>query len=163
MFNFLKSQNFWWWGLITIGLILPAFSLLLSGNGLLIFQRRPAVVQSLVEGKLLLSAMILAGFTALFAIVAVIMWMKTCHNEHQLLKDNKKLYKYLKSSDLQIRELREVDSALLQIATGNYGVCQDCDEPIEHQRLEAYPTAKRCHRCQVIYEQTHVQEGHPTL
>lgn len=65
--------------------------------------------------------------------------------------------------DRQIRELREIDAALLQIATGNYGVCEDCDEPIEQRRLEAYPTAKRCHRCQEIYEKTHIQEGHPTL
>ena len=33
--------------------------------------------------------------------------------------------------------------------------CIDCGQPIPFARLEAYPTAKRCLRCQQIREATH--------
>ncbi len=62
-----------------------------------------------------------------------------------------------------IRELREIDGALLRIARGLYGLCADCEAPIECPRLLAWPTAQRCHRCQEIYEKTHAHEGHASL
>jgi len=45
-------------------------------------------------------------------------------------------------------QLDEIDAALARIATGDYGLCIDCDEPIDLRRLEAYPAALRCARCQ---------------
>ncbi len=63
----------------------------------------------------------------------------------------------------RIREIRDIDAALLRLAQGTYGVCIECDDPIDFERLQAYPTAPRCHRCQAFYEKTHVQEGHPSL
>ena len=45
-------------------------------------------------------------------------------------------------------ELRDIDGALQRIATGTYGICIRCGEPIGRARLEAYPTAKRCLTCQ---------------
>jgi len=58
----------------------------------------------------------------------------------------------LASIDRHIHEIRDVDAALLRIAAGNYAVCTDCTAPIADERLHAYPTAKRCHRCQVKHE-----------
>lgn len=53
-----------------------------------------------------------------------------------------------------VGELRDIIAAERRIATGRYGVCIDCEEPIGYQRLEAYPTAKRCRPCQEIREKT---------
>lgn len=65
--------------------------------------------------------------------------------------------------DHHVEEIRDIDAALLRIASGSYGRCVDCTDVIEPARLDAYPTAKRCHRCQSRREQTHVQPRHPRL
>lgn len=65
--------------------------------------------------------------------------------------------------DRHVQEVRDVDAALLRIAAGTYGRCIECEEDIDAARLEAYPTAKRCHRCQSRHEQTHAQPGRPKL
>jgi len=49
-------------------------------------------------------------------------------------------------------ELREIDEALGRIATGSYGICLRCGQPIERARLEASPTAKRHAQCQEAHE-----------
>lgn len=54
--------------------------------------------------------------------------------------------------DRHVEAIRDIDAALLRIADGSYGVCADCEEPIEIDRLRAYPVAKRCKPCQVKYE-----------
>lgn len=54
--------------------------------------------------------------------------------------------------DKHIEEIREVDDALMRIAKRSYGVCSECGESIEEQRLLSNPAAKRCYRCQVAYE-----------
>ena len=54
--------------------------------------------------------------------------------------------------DRLVAEIRDIDAALLRIAEGGYGVCADCGEDIDVQRLDAWPTAKRCRSCQERYE-----------
>lgn len=51
-----------------------------------------------------------------------------------------------------IEELRDVQAALERIAGNTYGDCIDCAGPIAPERLDAYPTAKRCAQCQEVYE-----------
>jgi DnaK suppressor protein len=53
-----------------------------------------------------------------------------------------------------VREIRDIDAAQRRIANGSYGICLDCDESIVRERLEAYPTAKRCLKCQQKHERT---------
>ncbi len=65
--------------------------------------------------------------------------------------------------DRHVREMRELEAALLRIRQGTYGGCVDCNNPIAVERLEAYPTAKRCLPCQAVYERDYRQEGHPSL
>ena len=43
--------------------------------------------------------------------------------------------------------LRGIDAALRRIEDGSYGLCCDCDEPIDPRRLEFDPTALRCVDC----------------
>lgn len=49
-------------------------------------------------------------------------------------------------------ELADVEMALARMDVGSYGVCCDCGKDIGRRRLDAYPTAKRCHDCQEVYE-----------
>lgn len=57
---------------------------------------------------------------------------------------------FLNRNTLDIKLLREVNDALRRIAQGNYGVCQECDEPISSKRLDAVPWARYCVRCQEL-------------
>ena len=65
--------------------------------------------------------------------------------------------------DNHIREIREIDAALLRIAAGKYGVCRDCKSDVAVERLRAYPTARRCHRCEVVHEHNYVGKAGPSL
>ncbi len=58
-----------------------------------------------------------------------------------------------------IRELQELDAAMIRITEGSYGICTDCGDDIPMARLRAYPGAIRCITCQSIYERTH---SHPS-
>lgn len=69
----------------------------------------------------------------------------------------------LASIHRHVQEIRDIDAALLRIASGEYGRCTDCSVSIQLERLKAYPTAKRCRTCQVVFEKTHVQDTGSTL
>jgi DnaK suppressor protein len=43
--------------------------------------------------------------------------------------------------------LAEIDDALARAASGGYGLCADCGEPIGAERLAARPSANRCVHC----------------
>jgi len=57
--------------------------------------------------------------------------------------------------DMHIGELRDIESALRRMDVGAYGVCIDCDDDMEVDRLIAFPTAKRCLLCQENFERNH--------
>ena len=44
-------------------------------------------------------------------------------------------------------ELEEIDLALLRMAAGNYGICENCHKPISLERLEALPATRLCRIC----------------
>jgi RNA polymerase-binding protein DksA len=50
--------------------------------------------------------------------------------------------------DRCMMQLDEIAHAYERIATGDIGVCVDCDEPIDSARLDANPVAVRCTECQ---------------
>jgi RNA polymerase-binding transcription factor DksA len=57
--------------------------------------------------------------------------------------------------------LMEVDEARVRLTRGVYGICEDCDEPIDPDRLELIPEARRCVSCQEKHE--HEREAqHPS-
>ncbi len=47
----------------------------------------------------------------------------------------------------QRRELQEIDDALQRIASGDYGKCAGCGEPIPVERLRAVPMTQFCMEC----------------
>jgi len=65
--------------------------------------------------------------------------------------------------DRHVQELRDIEAALRRMVEGSYGECSDCGTGIEFKRLQVYPTAKRCVRCQEQREKTYVHEPTPTL
>ncbi len=43
-----------------------------------------------------------------------------------------------------LRRLKEVEHALYKLENGNYGICEELDEPIEIKRLEKMPWTRLC-------------------
>jgi DnaK suppressor protein len=60
---------------------------------------------------------------------------------------------------MHLQNARDLNAALDRIQTGVYGVCIDCGDDIGSKRLSAYPTAKRCIRCQHLHEKTFARES----
>jgi RNA polymerase-binding protein DksA len=52
----------------------------------------------------------------------------------------------------EVEELADVEAALNRITEDRYGVCRDCGDAIDPDRLQAWPTAKRCITCQARRE-----------
>lgn len=52
-------------------------------------------------------------------------------------------------------ELIDIAEARERMATGDYGVCEDCEQEIGFARLQVEPSARRCIECQESYERTH--------
>ncbi len=52
----------------------------------------------------------------------------------------------------EVRELMDVEKALQRLHHGGFGICVDCAAAIPAERLEAYPTARRCFSCQDLHE-----------
>jgi len=45
------------------------------------------------------------------------------------------------------KRLRDVINALEKIEKGTYGICANCNQEIEIERLRANPSARRCVKC----------------
>jgi DnaK suppressor protein len=50
--------------------------------------------------------------------------------------------------DHQAQLIHAIESAIAKISTGEYGVCENCEEPISSKRLDAVPWATMCVACQ---------------
>jgi len=48
---------------------------------------------------------------------------------------------------LELR-LADINAALKKIEIGEYGICENCHEPIDPKRLEIMPEARLCLKCQ---------------
>jgi DnaK suppressor protein len=44
-------------------------------------------------------------------------------------------------------EIHAIDVAISRMDRGDYGMCEDCEEPIDVERLEVLPTARLCTTC----------------
>ena len=50
--------------------------------------------------------------------------------------------------------LQKIEKALKKLDEGEFGVCEDCEEPISIKRLEARPETELCIRCKEDQERT---------
>ncbi|MBA2620287.1 MAG: TraR/DksA family transcriptional regulator [Acidobacteria bacterium] len=56
-------------------------------------------------------------------------------------------------SENDSRQVVMINEALTRIDDDEYGVCQNCEKPINPKRLEAVPWARYCLNCQELVEQ----------
>ncbi|HEY7335384.1 MAG TPA: TraR/DksA family transcriptional regulator [Bryobacteraceae bacterium] len=61
--------------------------------------------------------------------------------------------------NISARTLSAVRLALDNLATGNYGICEECEEPISSRRLDAVPWARLCLKCQEARDSQTGEEG----
>ena len=54
----------------------------------------------------------------------------------------------------QEKELAEIEKALAKIESGEYGICEMCEDAIGFQRLKVKPHAVYCIDCREIVEKT---------
>ena len=54
----------------------------------------------------------------------------------------------------QQQELQEIERALNKIESGEYGICEMCEDPIGFQRLKVKPHAVYCIDCREIVEKS---------
>ncbi|NIQ97592.1 MAG: TraR/DksA family transcriptional regulator [Desulfuromonadales bacterium] len=56
-------------------------------------------------------------------------------------------------SERQRERIFSIDAALEKLDAGTYGLCAECEEPIDVHRLEAWPEARLCVACKQEQEQ----------
>jgi DnaK suppressor protein len=61
------------------------------------------------------------------------------------------------------RELLAIERALSKMATGNFGVCEDCGEEIPPRRLMVLPEARLCANCQTFEERQNARTRSPHI
>ena len=57
------------------------------------------------------------------------------------------------SAERREQMLRRIDAALVRVENDDYGICQECGEPINPKRLEFDPTVTLCIDCASSAEQ----------
>lgn len=62
--------------------------------------------------------------------------------------ENNDLETALRVASGESKSVIEIDEALSRIQNGTYGVCETCDEEIPVKRLEVFPEALHCVKCQ---------------
>ncbi|MFZ5866733.1 MAG: TraR/DksA family transcriptional regulator [Thermodesulfobacteriota bacterium] len=63
----------------------------------------------------------------------------------------------------QHRQIQEIEDALERLKHGDYGLCEDCGEPIPEQRLRLFPAARLCVRCQEEADRYEKMKEDPSL
>ncbi len=66
-------------------------------------------------------------------------------------------------SDSKREEIVRIDEALRRLDDGNYGICQQCGEPIPIERLEIQPYTPYCVECKEDLEAQARRLGGPEL
>ncbi len=61
------------------------------------------------------------------------------------------------------RELLAIEKALAKMATGNFGICEECTEEIPSKRLMVLPEARLCANCQAFEERQNARIRLPGL
>jgi DnaK suppressor protein len=61
-------------------------------------------------------------------------------------------------SENESRQLVLIDEALRRIDDGEFGTCQNCENPIQAKRIAALPWARYCLSCQELVEQGKIDD-----
>lgn len=68
-------------------------------------------------------------------------------DENDLADRNEDFEEKSSTTEILAKRLTDVNTALTNIESGNYGVCTICGNNIEEDRLEANPAAQTCKVC----------------
>ena len=60
----------------------------------------------------------------------------------------------------EIKEVQDIEDALMKIQNETYGICQDCGDEIPFSRLEALPYTRYCGPCEMKLEKRRKDEAH---
>ena len=66
-------------------------------------------------------------------------------------------------SEVQRREILQIDACLARIDAGEYGVCRDCEQEIDPRRLRALPYALYCTECATRRERSVLAPEPPSI
>jgi DnaK suppressor protein len=55
-------------------------------------------------------------------------------------------------SENEGKMLRLIDEAIARLENGRFGMCTNCEQPIEAPRLQAIPWARHCIACQELQD-----------
>lgn len=61
--------------------------------------------------------------------------------------------------EYDLRVLEEIDAAEARMATGRFGLCEACGQPIPFERLRALPEARRCISCEETVQWSMTREA----
>jgi len=61
------------------------------------------------------------------------------------------------------RELLAIERALAKMATGNFGICEECGEEVPFKRLVVLPEARLCAHCQAFEERQNARTRSPGM
>jgi RNA polymerase-binding transcription factor DksA len=75
-------------------------------------------------------------------------------DEVDVIKVNEDREMSFATRSLLVERANKLADALQRLREGEYGVCQECDEPIAPARLKAMPEVTTCVRCQDRLERT---------
>lgn len=73
--------------------------------------------------------------------------------------DEAREFDWSRKRDLD-KQIEHIRRAKQRIETGDYGICQNCHQAIDHERLKLLPTVEFCISCQRLLEWTTI--GHRT-
>ncbi len=54
----------------------------------------------------------------------------------------------IRHNNFAYEKIKAIDAALERLKRGEYGICEECDEPISAKRLTAVPWTRYCLHCQ---------------
>ncbi len=54
----------------------------------------------------------------------------------------------IRFNNLAYEKIKAIDAALERLSRGEYGICEECEEPISEKRLKAIPWTGYCLQCQ---------------
>ncbi len=113
--------------MLTVGILLPVFTLLLSFNCFVILQDNPDTIQSLDKGKLILSALLVSSMCAMLSLAVIILWLKCNSREQYYVFELDRLQDYLDYSNQIISELQEQNEMLAAMREISRVLARDID------------------------------------
>ena len=66
--------------------------------------------------------------------------------DHASVERTREFYRLLSKRDQ--KKLEQIQRALKKLDKNEYGICEECEEPIEEKRLMAVPFTRLCFDCQ---------------